>query len=83
MKQNDRQYYMLAMKIVLDFGASIAVPAVIFALIGQYLDEKYQKYPLFIILCLVNAFLITARIILAKAKIYGEEYQKLGQTKRE
>lgn len=83
MKQSDRQYYMLAMKIVLDFGATIAVPAVIFALVGQYLDEKYQKYPLFVILCLVNAFLITAKIIISKAKVYGKEYQNLGQSKKE
>jgi F0F1-type ATP synthase assembly protein I len=83
MKQNDRQYYLLAMKIVLDFGATIAVPAIIFTLIGQYLDEKYGKYPLFVVLCLINAFLITAKIVITKAKAYGKIYQNIDQAKQD
>jgi F0F1-type ATP synthase assembly protein I len=44
-KKSDRAYYLFALKIVGDFGASIAVPVVVFALLGQWLDEKYHSAP--------------------------------------
>lgn len=80
-KQNDRKYYLFALKIAGDFGASIAVPVVIFVLVGQYLDTKYQKTPLFTILAFVLAALISAKIIYKKAKRYGEQYQNLDKNK--
>jgi len=76
---NDRNYYVLGMKIMLDMGFTIAIPAVMAAFLGQYLDEKYHKYPLFIILCLINAFIISVKIIVDKAKKYGKEYEELGR----
>ena len=62
-----------------DFGISIAVPAVAAVLLGQYLDGKYGKYPLFTVLCLITSFLITIRIIQKKAKMYGDEFARLNQ----
>ncbi len=75
--KNDREYYFFALRIIGDFGAAIAVPVVIFVLLGQFLDEKYQRRPLFIILGFIIAFLISAKIIYKKAKRYGQEYQNL------
>lgn len=75
--QSDRAYHLFALKIVGDFGATIAVPVVIMAMIGHYLDNRWQTGPLFIILGFVLAALLTARIIYRKAKRYGEIYQKL------
>lgn len=74
---NDRKYYLFALKIVGDFGISIAVPVLIFVLIGQYFDDKYHKTSLFTVLGFVLAALITAKIIYKKAKRYGQEYQNL------
>jgi len=76
-KTSDRAYYMFALRIVGDFGATIAVPAVLGALLGTWLDGKYQKYPLFTAICLAVAFLTTIRIIQKKAKRYGREYEQL------
>lgn len=76
-KTSDREYYLFALRIIGDFGVNIAVPAVLAALLGNWLDEKYDRYPLFIILCLIVAFLFTAKIIQKKAKKYGDEYQKM------
>jgi F0F1-type ATP synthase assembly protein I len=76
-KTTDRDYYMFALRIIGDFGASIAVPVVIAVLIGQYLDEKYSYNPLFTILGFVLAALISAKIIHRKAKEYGGAYQNL------
>lgn len=77
-----RQYYMFAFRIMGDFGASIAVPVVLFVLAGQYLDEKYHRSPLFTILGFVLAALVSARLIYKKAKIYGEGYKKLGEKEK-
>jgi F0F1-type ATP synthase assembly protein I len=81
MEQNkkDREYYFLALKIIGDFGANIAVPVVVLALLGEYLDEKYNKAPLFILLGFLTAALISTKIIYTKAKKYGKMYQDLGE----
>ncbi|MFA7653629.1 MAG: AtpZ/AtpI family protein [Candidatus Magasanikbacteria bacterium] len=76
-KTSDRAYYMFAMRIVGDFGIAIAVPAVLGVLLGNWLDNKFDKYPLFLIICLVLAFAATVRIIQKKAKRYGDQYNKL------
>lgn len=76
-KTSDRAYYLFALKIIGDFGASIAVPIVIFVLVGQWLDQKYQKGPWFTALAFVLAALISGKIIYRRAKIYGAEYQAL------
>ena len=78
-KSTSREYYLFAFKIIGDFGASIALPVVILVLIGQYLDDKYNKAPLFIILGFILAALTSAKIIYKKTKIYNEEYKKLGE----
>lgn len=76
-KNTDRQYYLFALRIVGDFGANIAIPVVAFVLVGQYLDDRYQKGSLFTIIGFVLAALVSGRIIYKKSKKYGEEYQKL------
>ncbi len=75
--QSDRKYYLFALRIAGDFGATIAIPAVLGALLGNWLDEKYDKYPLFLIICLLLGFAATIRIIQKKAKKYGEQYNKM------
>ena len=76
-KTTDRQYYTFALRIIGDFGASIAVPIVTFVLIGQFFDEKYQRSPLFTVLAFILSALISGKIIHKKAKRYGDQYQKL------
>jgi len=76
-KISDREYYFFALRIAGDFGVTIAIPAVLAALLGQYLDEKYNTMPWLLIICLIIAFAVTIRIIYKKVKKYGEEYQKL------
>jgi F0F1-type ATP synthase assembly protein I len=76
-KTTDRQYYMFALRIIGDFGASIAIPVVAFVLVGQYFDERYQRSPLFTIIGFVLSALISGKIIHKKAKRYGTQYQHL------
>jgi len=76
-QSSDRQYYMFALRIVGDFGITIAVPAVLGTLLGQWLEDKYGHAPFFTVFCLIIAFLITIRIIQKKAKKYGDQYEKM------
>ena len=82
MNEKERKNTMLGLRIVGDFGASIAIPVVVFVLIGQWLDEKYQKSPLFTILAFVLAAIITGKIIYKKAKGYGNEYKKIDDSEK-
>ncbi|MCX6778654.1 MAG: AtpZ/AtpI family protein [Candidatus Magasanikbacteria bacterium] len=75
--KTDRAYYLFGLKIASDFGASIAVPVVVFTLLGQWLDKKYGKGPLFLVIGFVVAAIISAKIIYNKAKVYGEAYKKM------
>ena len=75
--EKDRKYAMLGLRIVGDFGATIAIPAVIFVIIGQWLDGKYNKSPWFTILAFVLAAMVSGRSIYKKAKTYGKEYEAL------
>lgn len=78
-KTTGSQYQLFAFKLLGDFGATIAIPVVLFVIIGQNLDTKYHKTPLFTILAFVLAALVSGRIIYKKAKIYGEEYKKMNE----
>jgi len=76
-KTTDREYMLFAIRIMGDFGVSIAAPVVVFVLIGQYLDGRYGHAPFFTVLGFLLAAALTVRIIQRKAKRYGEEYQKM------
>ncbi len=76
-KSSDRQYYLFAIKIAGDFGATIAIPVVTFVFIGRWLDQIYDKWLLFTVISFILAALVSARIIYKKAKRYGSQYQAL------
>jgi len=73
----DRAYLLMGLRIVGDFGATIAVPVVVFVLIGQWLEGKYGHAPWFTILAFVLAAVLSGISIYKKAKSYGEEYKNL------
>lgn len=73
----DRKYMLMGLRIVADFGASIAIPVVVLVMMGQWLDNKYDKLPLFTIIGFVLAALLSGKIVYTKAKQYGKEYSDL------
>lgn len=77
----DRKYYLLGLRIAGDFGATIAVPVIIFVLIGQWLDDRYDKGPWFTIAAFILAALLSGRMIYKKAKGYGKQFQDLDNRK--
>ncbi|OGH77207.1 MAG: hypothetical protein A3C10_01800 [Candidatus Magasanikbacteria bacterium RIFCSPHIGHO2_02_FULL_48_18] len=73
----DRKYMLLGLRIAGDFGATIAVPVVIFVIIGQWLDGRYGHRYFFTAFGFLVSAVISGIIITRKAKQYGKEYQAM------
>ena len=74
---HDRDYQRLAVRIFADFSGSIAVPAVLAALAGSWLDDRHGTEPWWLMGCLVLAFVLTACVLWRKAKRYRADYERL------
>ena len=73
--KQDWYYYKLGIRIAADFGVTLAVPPVIAAFLGKWLDERWGTAPWIFAICLLIAFILTAVIVVRKAKVYGRLYQ--------
>lgn len=82
LSEMDRRSYLLGIKIMGDFGATIAVPVVLFVLLGKWLQNKYDFAPFGIIGAFVVAAALSAYIIRRKAKWYAAEYKALETPKK-
>lgn len=76
-KDTDREYMRLGLRIVGDFGATLAVPVVVFVLIGQWLDERYHHNYVFTVIAFVLAAITSAKMIYDKAKYYDKKYHDI------
>lgn len=77
-----RRYMLLGFKIVGDFGATIAVPVVLFVWIAQRLEGKYGGEPWLTLIAFILSAGITIKLIVKKAKEYDREYKKLNELKK-
>ena len=77
MATSDRGYILLGFRIIADFGASIAVPVVVCALLGKWLDQRWGTRPFMLIAGFLVAAGLSALMIRKKAVAYGKEYQAL------
>ncbi len=77
MDKKQRKYMLLGVRIAGDFGAVIAVPVVIFVLIGRWIDAKYDIGPWATVGAFVLSALISGNMIYKKAKEYGQEFANL------
>lgn len=77
MKESERRSYLLGLKIMGDFGASIAAPVVAFVLAGKWLQNKYGFEPFGVIIGFLLAATISVIIIRRKTKWYEAEYKSL------
>ena len=76
---SDRRYILLAFRIVSEFGASIAIPVVVLAVLGKKLDATYGTAPYLRITGFVIAATITAALIHKRARCFGKEYEALNK----
>lgn len=81
-KTSDREYILFALRIIGDFGATIAVPVVTASVLGQWLDGQYGKSYFYTVICFVVAATLTAVSIRRKAIKYGEEFKKMERPKQ-
>ncbi len=72
---NDRYYYLLALRMAGDLTITIAVPALLAALIGTKLDQVWNTKPWLLIICLLIAAVLTYLIIKRKAQTYLKLYE--------
>ena len=79
----ERENMLLGSKIIGDFGATIAVPVVLFVLIAQWLEGKYGGAPYITIVAFVCAALLTVKIIIKRAKEYGKQYEAINNLNKE
>lgn len=68
---------MLGLRIIGEFGFIIAVPVVLLALLGEWLDAKYETAPLFLVAGFVLAALLSGISIYRRAKEFGREYMSI------
>ena len=79
-----RQTTLLGIRIIGDFGATIAVPVILFVILGQWLDARYAgggNY--FTIAGFVFAAMVTARLIYRRAKYYEKAFKEINQKKKQ
>lgn len=75
----DKRYMLLAVRIMGEFGASIAIPVVVLALLGKHLDARFGTTPYLRVSGFVLAALITAAIVRKRAYDFGKEYEAIGK----
>jgi F0F1-type ATP synthase assembly protein I len=80
--EQDRKYMMLAFRIIGEFGAIIAVPVVFMAILGKWLDGRYDTAPLFLVGGFILAALLSGISIHRRAKRFGQEYSSIETQKQ-
>ena len=75
--RSDNAYYLLGLRVLADFGATIALPAVAASVLGAKLDATWGSKPYATLSFLAVAFVLTAYMIRKKAVSYGKSYQEL------
>lgn len=61
-----------ALGFVTDVFISVALPTMTFALVGKYLDVRWNTFPYITVIGLILALTITAALITRKAKAMAE-----------
>lgn len=77
--QIDRKFVLFGLKIVGDFGVTIAVPVIFFVYLGQKLDARYGTSIRFTVIAFVVSALISGLLVYKHAKEYGKQYQDLSK----
>lgn len=76
-KKSDLQYWMFGLRIVGELGGLIAIPVVVFVLVGRWVDERWNTKPILTIVAFLLAFGVSAVLVWRRTKEVAGEYQKL------
>lgn len=75
----DYKYYLLGLQAVGDFGATIAIPAVLLSWLGKRLDAAWGTRPAFLIAGFALAAALSAYAVWRRAKAYGRKFEELSR----
>lgn len=78
----DYKYHLLGLQAVGDFGATIALPAVVLSWLGKRLDEAWGTRPALLIAGFALAALLSSYAVYRKAKAYDRRFQELNSADR-
>ena len=81
--ETDRKYMLLSWRIISEFSLIIAGPVVVFALLGKYLDQRYDSRPIFLVAGFVLAAALSAVTIYRRAKSFTEQYTTIESQRKE
>lgn len=76
-KSSERRAQLLGLRIMGDFGATIAIPVVAFSWLGKRVDMRWGTAPIFLIAGFVLAFMLSAISIYRKSKKYAKLYKNI------
>ncbi len=76
-KATDRKYWIFSLKIIGDFGVTLALPVVVFSSIGQRLDARFSSSPWFTVIGFALAAVLSAQLIYKKTKKYAKQYEDI------
>ena len=71
------KYYVFAFRAAADITATIAIPALLAAIVGTWLDTHFGTKKMFFIVLLVLAAILTVWGVTRKVRTYGKAYTKL------
>lgn len=73
----DRRYFLFAIRIMGELVWMIAVPVVLLAFLGKWLDNRWNTRPWFLIFGFVLAALISGFAVWRRVHQLGKEYQDI------
>ncbi len=72
----------VAFELAWELGYMIALPLVIFALIGRYFDTRFHSSPIFILVGIFFAFFISSYFVWQKTSTLYQEIDHLSSPKK-
>ncbi|MBI2626387.1 MAG: AtpZ/AtpI family protein [Candidatus Nealsonbacteria bacterium] len=67
-KQKSRQALYGAIGLAWELGYTITVPLVIFAILGRFLDKKYDASPIFLLSGILLSIVVSGLLVFRKTK---------------
>ena len=80
-KTDDRAYQLFGLRAAGELGYLIALPVVLFALAGKWLDGRFGTKPWCVIAGFVLAALLSGTAVYRRAKQLGMQYDALNKEK--
>ena len=82
MQSSDSKFVIFGLRIVGEFGGLIAIPVVVFVLLGRFLDKRWETKPWMTIIAFVLAAVVSAIMVWRRTNDVAKEYQALINTEK-